>query len=389
MKTRNEIIRDYFLNGLSYDEILSLLSSIHNVKITLRQLNRILRLLNLYRRHGKSPLNVVIKEVAKELKGPSSSYGYRQMHQQLRKNGLVVDKETTRLIIKSLDPEKVAERKRKRLTRRVYVSHGPNNTWHMDGYDKMKPFGFAIHGAIDGYSRKILWLNVASSNNDPKIIASYFINCVKELEIIPQLLRADRGSENVIAGGIQRFMRRRFTDSLAGHGSFRYGPSTRNQRIEAWWSQFRKSRGNWWINFFKDLLDSATSTGIDVSIGYHLECLRFCFMGLIQQELDQVKTMWNHHRIRNVRNSECPNGRPEVLYHASHLSGGRNCGFSITRSDIILAKSFCMEPSLLGCSEEFMKLANVIMKENGLKMPENADEGKRLAEFLLHEIELL
>mgnify|MGYP001056266748 CR=1 FL=1 len=112
-------------------------------------------------------------------------------------------------------------------------------------------------------------------------------------------------------------------------------------------------------------------------------------MGLIQQELDQVKTMWNHHRIRNVRNSECPNGRPEVLYHASHLFGGRNCGFSISRSDIIHAKSFCMEPSLLGCSEEFMKLANVIMKENGLKMPENADEGKRLVEFLLHEIELL
>ena len=28
--------------------------------------------------------------------------------------------------------------------------------WHIDGYDKLKPFDFAIHGAIDGYSRKIL-----------------------------------------------------------------------------------------------------------------------------------------------------------------------------------------------------------------------------------------
>ena len=23
--------------------------------------------------------------------------------------------------------------------------------WHVDGYDKLKPFGFPIHGCIDGY----------------------------------------------------------------------------------------------------------------------------------------------------------------------------------------------------------------------------------------------
>ena len=38
--------------------------------------------------------------------------------------------------------------------------------WHIDGYDKIKPYGFAIHGVIDRFSRKILWLRVASSNNN-------------------------------------------------------------------------------------------------------------------------------------------------------------------------------------------------------------------------------
>ena len=28
----------------------------------------------------------------------------------------------------------------------------PNFLWHCDGYDKLKPFGIAIHGCIDGYS---------------------------------------------------------------------------------------------------------------------------------------------------------------------------------------------------------------------------------------------
>lgn len=28
---------------------------------------------------------------------------------------------------------------------------GPNYVWHLDGYDKLKPYGFAIHACIDGF----------------------------------------------------------------------------------------------------------------------------------------------------------------------------------------------------------------------------------------------
>ena len=27
---------------------------------------------------------------------------------------------------------------------------GPNYLWHMDSYDKLKPYGISIHGCIDG-----------------------------------------------------------------------------------------------------------------------------------------------------------------------------------------------------------------------------------------------
>ena len=33
------------------------------------------------------------------------------------------------------------------------------------GYDKLKPFGFPIHAAVDGYSRKVIWLETERSNN--------------------------------------------------------------------------------------------------------------------------------------------------------------------------------------------------------------------------------
>lgn len=31
-----------------------------------------------------------------------------------------------------------------------FVKKGPNYTWHLDGYDKLKPYGFCIHGCMDG-----------------------------------------------------------------------------------------------------------------------------------------------------------------------------------------------------------------------------------------------
>ena len=34
---------------------------------------------------------------------------------------------------------------------------------HVDGYDRLKPYGFPIHSAIDGFSRRILWLHVTRS----------------------------------------------------------------------------------------------------------------------------------------------------------------------------------------------------------------------------------
>ena len=31
-----------------------------------------------------------------------------------------------------------------------FLFQGPNFLWHIDGYDTLKAYGFAIHGCIDG-----------------------------------------------------------------------------------------------------------------------------------------------------------------------------------------------------------------------------------------------
>lgn len=151
------------------------------------------------------------------------------------------------------------------------------------GYDKLKPYGFPIHGAIDGYSRRVLWLEVVKTNNNPKVPANLFLKCVQENNGCPLLLWSDCGTENGLAAAMQCYFRAGGNDALAGENAHRYGSSHANQRIENWWSFFRRSRSNWWINYFKVLVqDGVLQTGNEL----HMECAWFCFSQVIQNELN-------------------------------------------------------------------------------------------------------
>jgi hypothetical protein len=77
-----------------------------------------------------------------------------------------------------------------------------NSVWHADGYDKLKPYDLPIHGCIDDFSRKVIWLYVTQSNNSPDNIAAYYLDSVKELGGCPRKLNTDLGTENGTMLGI-------------------------------------------------------------------------------------------------------------------------------------------------------------------------------------------
>ena len=118
-----------------------------------------------------------------------------------------------------LDSDGVEARRRKRLKRRDYSNNGPNDVWHVDRYGKLKPYAIAIHGCIDGFSRKIVWLEASRTNNDPSVIASYFMKAVERVGGVPRNVRADLGTENRHSEQMQLFLRERA-------GGFVYGSST-------------------------------------------------------------------------------------------------------------------------------------------------------------------
>ena len=146
---RYNVLKNYFTAGFSYEEICNFLFYFHRIKITIRHMDRFLRQCNLQRRGYHSNINTAIKLIQDELKGFSLCFGYWYMLQKLRSSKLTADKENIRLILKSLDPLGVNKRERRKLARREYHSFGPNHTWHIVGYYKLKPFGTATHGAVD------------------------------------------------------------------------------------------------------------------------------------------------------------------------------------------------------------------------------------------------
>ena len=99
-------------------------------------------------------------------------------------------------LLRELDPNGSKNRKAHRLRRRQYVSVGPKFGWHADGYDKLKPYGWPIRGCVDGFSRKILWLKVSRTNNNPIVSACLHTETVKKMRFCPQYLRTDGGTEN-------------------------------------------------------------------------------------------------------------------------------------------------------------------------------------------------
>lgn len=331
------LIRHYFRIGYEYEEILRFLASKHGMKMSLRTLKNRLREYGLRRKNYQEDEGQVRQTIEAELDGPGNSRGYRSMWHCLKiDHNVQTQRATVERVLRDVDPEGTERRKRHQFRRRQYINPGPDWCWHVDGHDKLKPYGFPIHGCIDGYSRKIMWLKVGRTNNDPHVIAHHFLECVKQYAACPRLLRTDCGTENGVMAAIQCYFRQGFDDEYSGINSHRYGTSTSNQRIENWWSFYSRGKGHWWRNFFKDLVDRGiVQTGSEM----HMECLWFCFSRVLEIDLDQVKEHWNTHRIRQSRH-ETIGGRPDALYFLS----GENFKSPVSENIVADMEQYCSEP---------------------------------------------
>ncbi|VDI26849.1 Hypothetical predicted protein [Mytilus galloprovincialis] len=275
----DELVAYYFTSSYTAKEIAGFLLFVHNKFVSVKTVYRMMKRLRL-RRYGAENNSTAQTRIL-------SNIGYRAMWKILNSCcGINATQETVRIALKAIHYDGVVARSRRRLVRRRYCNLGPNFCIHIDGYDKLKPFGISVHGAIDGFSRKIIWLTASHTNKNPRNVALNFVEFLRQSKRVPRLVRSDAGTENVIIRSIQIALRAVHNDNMSGYRSFSEGRSTGNQRIEMLWSFLCPYFTTFWRNMFKDMIDNGELNNTNP---VHLECVRFCFLPVIQQHLDIFK----------------------------------------------------------------------------------------------------
>ncbi|XP_055063376.1 uncharacterized protein [Misgurnus anguillicaudatus] len=381
MTTLQELVALYFNLGLYYKDIAALLASRHHYMVSIRHLKRILKSCNLFRRKGYSDLDQAITFIHEQLQTSGQLHGYRWMYTKCKESGINIRKEDVRLILRELDPRGVDLRVRRRLRRRNYFAKGPNYIWHLDSYDKLKPFGICINGCIDGFSRKIIWMNAFTTSSDPKLIGGYYIEAVERLGGCPRIVRGDRGTENGKVRDCQRYLRRNIHDG-SDIDSYIEGASTANQRIESWWGFLRRESMEFYICLFADLKDRGLFDGAYLDRGL----IQFCFMGIIQDELDETTCVWDSHVIRPSKNDKVPSGRPRVMYMFPELYRTDDCISPVERDDLQLCQSSCTFRTTVPCDTDIYNICNFLMVESQLHLPADAYQALDLYLHLRNEI---
>ena len=147
------------------------------------------------------------------------------------------------------------------------------------------------HGAIDGYSRLVVFLR-CSNNNSATTVYNLFLSAIREYEL-PSRVRTDYGRENyrvAVHMLIHRGVRR---------NSMITGSSIRNQRIERFWRDMHRCVTVVYYRLFYYLEHHGY---LDPDNPVHRHALQYVYLPKINQSLDVFVAGWNHHRIRTQHN---------------------------------------------------------------------------------------
>ena len=138
------------------------------------------------------------------IKGTIRGYGQTLLWAHLRRHHIRVRFNDMKSVLQELDPTNVRHRKPEMQSnaRGEYICQGPDEVWSIDGYDKLKRWGINIYGAIDAYSRRILWIYTGITNRTQVSVATQFCKAVQFHNKFPRIIRSDRGAETSILADI-------------------------------------------------------------------------------------------------------------------------------------------------------------------------------------------
>lgn len=208
---------------------------------------------------------------------------------------LYVPRSQLRRVLHNYDSIGVNIRKTKAVFRVKYSNQGLNYSWHLDGWHKLIDYKIVVHGCIDGFSRKIIFLK-ASTNNKATTVFSIFFNKVRELSEIPSLISVDGGGENVLVADYMIYQ--------LGSDALKIVSSVHNQRIERLWRDSTEKAMIDYMNLFADLRNEEI---LNIEVDEQLWLIHFLFLDLINQSLERFLQSWNNHSLRTENFHLSPN----------------------------------------------------------------------------------
>ena len=119
-----------------------------------------------------------------------------------------------------------------------------------------------------------------------------------------------------------------------------------------------------------------------------VECVRYCMTHFLQNDQDDVRRLWNTHRIRNNRSAACPSGIPDLIYHSPDQYNASDFKQVVSLEDLELANDIgADEPE--DCLEEFKQLADINMAENEWQTPDTREQAATLYRNVISELNTL
>ena len=117
--------------------------------------------------------DATLDTIIQSIKRHDQNDGEVMVAAHLSRIGVRVTWARMRASIHRVDPLGVAERSCQIIRCRTYSAPHPNYVWHMDSHHKLIRWRIVIHGAVDGFSRKVLYLTCANNNRASTVVSLF------------------------------------------------------------------------------------------------------------------------------------------------------------------------------------------------------------------------
>ncbi|XP_048878521.1 uncharacterized protein LOC125747369 [Brienomyrus brachyistius] len=294
--TSSTVTSDGSLNQISKEDIENLLSlsltltEVASVLVISRPtLYKYMQEYNIPQSKFSSIPDEELDAMINQIKSEHPHAGEVMLNGHLRSRGIIVQRRRLRESVKRIDGTGLESRRRTAVHRRVYAVPCPNYIWHVDGNHKLIRWKLVVHGAMDGYSRMLMFLR-CSNNNRAETVKDLFSTAVSEFGR-PLHVRTDHGGENVQIWQDMRLHR--------GETSVLTGNSVHNQRIERFNRDLNRNCSHVYAPIFYEL---ESMEALNVENETDLFSLHFVYIPRLNRTLDEFKDAFNNHSISSEGN---------------------------------------------------------------------------------------